>query len=108
MPSILSDGITHVLSSIVQVGLGARGGFQYPKSLADIKAFAKDMILDKPLPKWFFRIMDELEEVEASVTIEEANLRAISFVIHVRDQLTKIQNSSPDVHPVPSGSWSSK
>jgi hypothetical protein len=42
-----------------------------------MKAFAKDMIVDKPIPGWFFQLLDELHEVEADVTI--SNVRLCKF-----------------------------
>jgi hypothetical protein len=44
-----------------------------------MKAFAKDLIVDKPIPQWFFQILDMLHEVEASVTVSHVRLRKVPF-----------------------------
>ena len=42
-------------------------------------AFAKDIIVDKPIPAWFFQVLDDLHEVEDSVTLSFVNLREFHF-----------------------------
>jgi hypothetical protein len=67
-------------------------------------AFAKDIIVDKPIPAWFFQILDDLHEVEDSVTLSHINLRKFpssefSRSIHERRLISPVI-----IHSVPSGS----
>jgi hypothetical protein len=59
----------------VQILCATRGDIDRPRSLDEMKAFVRDMIVDKPVPGWFFQLLDELHEVEASVTISNIRLR---------------------------------
>ena len=46
-----------------------------PETLDDVKAFARTLVLDKPIPEWFFQLLDLLHEVEDSMTIAHVRVR---------------------------------
>ncbi|KAF8221557.1 hypothetical protein L208DRAFT_1327277 [Tricholoma matsutake] len=63
-----------------QLCCGTRGDIEQPKNLDEVITFAKDIIVDKPIPEWFFKILDALHEVEASATITNVNLSSLSYI----------------------------
>jgi hypothetical protein len=66
-------------------------------------AFAKDIIVDKPIPTWFFQIIDDLHEVEDSVTLSHINLRKFPSSEFLRSIHESRSTSPVVIHPVPSG-----
>ena len=52
-----------------------RGDIELPRNLDEIIAFVGEIIVDEPIPGWFFQLLDELHEVEASVTSSTVHLR---------------------------------
>jgi hypothetical protein len=72
--------------------------------LDEIKAFVRDMIVDKPIPGWLFQLLDELHEVEADVTISNVRLREFPGVLQNLWRSTHDSSTSSDVlHSVSSG-----
>ena len=67
----------------VQLCCGTRGDIEHPRNLDEAIAFARDIIVDKPIPEWLFQILDELHEVEASATVSNVQLRKISFFLKI-------------------------
>jgi hypothetical protein len=58
----------------VSLCCGARGGIEQPRDLEEAKDFARCIILDKPIPEWYYQSLDELREVESSVTVSHVTL----------------------------------
>jgi hypothetical protein len=61
----------------VQICCPTRGDVEGPRNLDEVKAFAKGIILDKPIPEWYFQVLDELREVEATATVSNVRLRKV-------------------------------
>ena len=76
---------------VVQICCNYRGDTERPNNLNEIKTFARNFVLDNPLPEWFFPLLDELHEVEESVTISHIRLRKVSssnFHMYSYDSVT--------------------
>ena len=58
---------------LVQVCCSTRGATECPKSLAEIQAFVKSIILERPIPEWYLQLLDKLHEAEESVIISSVN-----------------------------------
>jgi len=53
---------------VVQIYCGMRGGDYPPETLAGIKAFTKSLVVNKPIPDWYYEFLDALVEVEDTMT----------------------------------------
>ncbi|KAF8232122.1 hypothetical protein L208DRAFT_1436786 [Tricholoma matsutake] len=57
-----------------------RGDVECPRSFDKVKAFARDIMLAKPMPGWCFQLLDELHDVEDSVAISTVRLPPLSYI----------------------------
>ncbi|KAF5354617.1 hypothetical protein D9757_009569 [Collybiopsis confluens] len=65
---------------IVQLCCGAWGVANLPTTLEDVKSYVKSLVTDKPIPEWFFKILDLLGEVEDTVTCSKVRVSPSHFV----------------------------
>jgi hypothetical protein len=69
MPSIHAVHITCAL----------RGEDRPPQNLEDVKNFTRSMIMSKPVPDWFLECLEELGEVEDTMTCSVIRVRQSSL-----------------------------
>ena len=71
---------TSIYLYTVQVACSGRGDTEIPRNLDEIISAARNQVVNKPIPEWFFQLLDELHEVEASVTATSINFRKAPFL----------------------------
>ncbi|KAJ7210452.1 hypothetical protein GGX14DRAFT_625636, partial [Mycena pura] len=55
-----------------------------PKSLRELKEFARDLYAVTPIPDWVFKLLDMLEEIEDSATVSLVKVPATTYIRYHR------------------------
>jgi hypothetical protein len=65
---------------VVQLCCGSWGDLELPKTLAGFQRFAESLILSKPIPSWFLRLLDMLHEAEDSMDHNSIRIRELDHI----------------------------
>ncbi|KAJ7573670.1 hypothetical protein C8J56DRAFT_981857 [Mycena floridula] len=88
---------------LIQLAPGQWGPYTLPENLDEVKEHVRAMVVEKPIPEWFFELLDELDSVNMTSTkvlVKPASWVQYELAADLPSNFVAIGDSVMQVNPV--------